>query len=130
MTNRRVTNCPNCGGPLPVSGLKCQFCGTRVVDLTMIDFEDRDPTMYVFRIPSRMVTQTGVGEGYFYISTWARPELLNLNNECETGEVTSIDPTGVKYFPIPTNRSISFDLTLKAYENPKTREIFKILYEE
>lgn len=96
----------------------------------MIDFEDRDPTMYVFRIPSRMVTQTGVGEGYFYISTWARPELLNLNNECETGEVTSIDPTGVKYFPIPTNRSVSFDLTLKAYENPKTREIFKILYEE
>lgn len=35
---KRRTNCCNCGAALPVSAPKCEFCGTRNIDLTMIDF--------------------------------------------------------------------------------------------
>lgn len=34
---KRRTNCCNCGAALPVSAPKCEFCGTRNIDLTMSD---------------------------------------------------------------------------------------------
>lgn len=48
---KNKTNCPNCGAALPQFGGKCEFCGTRIVDLTAIDFDCADPTMFILRMP-------------------------------------------------------------------------------
>lgn len=110
MGNRRTTNCPNCGAALPVSGLKCEFCGTRIVDLTMIDFDSKEPTIYVLKRP-----KVDADTPSCYIYVYARAESLNFNTEvcCFDGRP-----------------DCTFDLVLRAYENPDTHEMFKVCYEE
>lgn len=70
------TNCPNCGGPLPINGLKCEFCGTRIIDLTMIDFDSEEPAMFVLKAPKYMVKDNDV-----YITMMAHPELESITME-------------------------------------------------
>lgn len=70
------TNCPNCGGPLPINGLKCEFCGTRIIDLTMIDFDSEEPAMFVLKAPKYMVKDKDV-----YITMLAHPELESITME-------------------------------------------------
>lgn len=76
------TNCPNCGAALPQFGGKCEFCGTRVVDLTMLDFDTREATMFLLNLP-RSVT----GDQKATISMWARPELNSVTMEQESKEI-------------------------------------------
>ena len=130
MGNRRITNCPNCGAALPVSGLKCEFCGTRVIDLTMIDFDSDEPAMYVFKVPTRLTPRIGDNTGHCYVSTWAKPELLGIDNTYQTESVVAMSGTRITEFPIRSHETLSFNLTLKAYEDPNTHEMFKVLYEE
>ena len=130
MGNRRITNCPNCGAALPVSGLKCEFCGTRVIDLTMIDFDSDEPTMYVFKVPTRLTPRIGDDTKPCYISTWAKPELVGIDHIYQTESVIAMSGSKKRYFPLPPRETLTFNLTLKAYENPDTHEMFKVCYEE
>lgn len=77
------TNCPNCGAALPQFGGKCEFCGTRVVDLTMLDFDTDEAAMFLLNLP-RSVT---CGQKAT-ISMWAHPELNSIYVEQETREIS------------------------------------------
>lgn len=76
------TNCPNCGAALPQFGGKCEFCGTRIVDLTMLDFDTNEAAMFLLNLP-RSVT----GGQKAMISMWAHPELNSVTMEQETQEI-------------------------------------------
>lgn len=97
----RRTNCPNCGGPLPVKGSKCEFCGTRVIDLTMIDFDSNEPTMFLLNMP-RSVT----GGQKATISMWARPELNSITME--------------------TSSEIAFEMSLRPFADPRDWSLYKL----
>ena len=76
------TNCPNCGAALPQFGGKCEFCGTRVVDLTMLDFDTDEAAMFLLNLP-RSVT----GGQKAMVSMWARPELNSVTVAQEPQEI-------------------------------------------
>jgi hypothetical protein len=50
------TNCINCGAAKEVSDLQCPFCGTRYVDMTVLDpFTDK-PIYIQFRKNGKIIT--------------------------------------------------------------------------
>lgn len=80
---KRRTNCCNCGAPLPVSAPKCEFCGTRNIDLTMIDFGADEPVNFVFKMPSNIKVLNRDG-AEIYMSMLGRPVLEGITQECDT----------------------------------------------
>lgn len=116
------TNCPNCGGPLPINGLKCEFCGTRIIDLTMIDFDSNEPTMFVLKAPKYLVQDKDV-----YISMWARPELESISMENETAYV--LNARGERLCPIDVSRSVAFEMSLHPYADPKSNKLYTLTIE-
>lgn len=73
------TNCPNCGAALPQFGGKCEFCGTRIIDLTMIDFDSGEPCTFALRLPKRL------GGGVIY--TLALPKLEDITLDTTYREI-------------------------------------------
>lgn len=116
------TNCPNCGGPLPVNGLKCEFCDTRIIDLTMIDFDSDAPTMFVLKAPKYMVQDKDV-----YISMWARPELESISVENETAY--ALNARGERLCPIDVSHSVAFEMSLHPYADPKSNKLYTLTIE-
>lgn len=119
---KKRTNCPNCGGPLPVNGLKCEFCGTRVIDLTMIDFDCTEPTMFVLKAP-KFFSQNGD----VYISMWARPQLESISMEEDT--VSVYDGRGNSVCTFPTSREVAVGMTLRPCADPKTNTLYSLTIE-
>ena len=99
------TNCPNCGGPLPINGLKCEFCGTRIIDLTMIDFDSEEPAMFVLKAPKYMVKDKDV-----YITMLAHPELESIT--MESNESYVVNARGEKVCAFDASRSVAFGMSL------------------
>lgn len=97
------TNCPNCGAALPQFGGKCEFCGTRVIDLTAIDFDCADPTMFVLRMPKSI---SGFDGGPVLLSMWAKPELESVTMEID--------------------QQVAFEMTLRPYVDPRDNSMFKL----
>lgn len=54
MKNR---NCPNCGAPYELSVNKCPYCGTLYYDLSMIDFDSREPIFLTIKKDGYLITQ-------------------------------------------------------------------------
>lgn len=120
---KRRTNCPNCGGPLPVSGLKCEFCGTRIIDLTMIDFDSDAPTMFVLKAPKYMVQDKDV-----YISMWARPELESISMERDERYV--VNARGERVCSCDVSNSVAFEMSLHPCTGPKNDTLYTLTIEE
>ena len=40
MTDMNITNCPNCGAPLDITG-RCKYCGTNVKIVNSLDFNNK-----------------------------------------------------------------------------------------
>ena len=114
------TNCPNCGGPLPVGGHKCEFCGTRIIDLTMIDFDNDEPTMFLLNLP-RSIT----GGQKAMISMWARPELNSI-----TVESSYVDVYGDKGYDrsitVPGESQVAFEMALRPLADPRDWSVCKL----
>ena len=63
-----LKNCPNCGGTLDDNG-RCQYCGTKVYDFLIADFDNPKPIWLRFKshgnihmVPARLIsTETRMG---------------------------------------------------------------------
>ena len=122
---KRKTNCPNCGGPLPVDGLKCEFCGTRVIDLTMIDFDCQEPTMFILKLPKYINVN-----GNMYLSMWAKPQLDSFVQERNDIDVYG-GPDNNVVLRVPQSPEITFEMSLHPCRNPyDNKKFFTIIKED
>lgn len=120
---KRKTNCPNCGGPLPVNGFKCEFCGTRVIDLTMIDFDCEEPTMFILKLPKYINKN-----GNMYLSMWAKPQLDRYVQE--TNSINIYGGLGDNVILRTQSPEITFEMSLHPCRNPNdNKTIFTITKE-
>lgn len=117
------TNCPNCGGPLPINGLKCEFCGTRIIDLTMIDFDSDAPAMFVLKAPKYMAQDKDV-----YISMWARPELESISMERDERYV--VNARGERVCSFDVSNSVAFEMSLHPCTGPKNDTLYTLTIKE
>lgn len=69
-----TTNCKNCGAALDIWAPKCEFCGTRNINLTAIDFSSNEPVNFIFKMPSNIKIIDKEGQEV-YLSTLAVPSL-------------------------------------------------------
>ena len=115
------TNCPNCGAALPQFGGKCEFCGTRVVDLTMLDFDAAEPTMFLLRLPKNI---TGEDDRRILISMWAHPELKSITMEPET--TYCYGRNGVVLTSFTTEPQVAFEMSLHPCADPRDNSMFKV----
>lgn len=116
---QRRTNCPNCGAALPEVGGKCEFCGTRVVDLTMLDFDTQEPTLFLLNLP-RSIT----GGPKAMISMWAQPELNAMT--VETEDHYCYDHYGNKLASFTAERQAAFEMTLRPRADPNDDSLYKL----
>lgn len=115
------TNCPNCGAALPQFGGKCEFCGTRVVDLTMLDFDAQEPTMFLLRLPKSI---TGEDGRRVLISMWAHPQLESMTMEPET--VYCYGRNGEQLTSFTTSMQVAFGMSLHPCSDPRDNSMFKV----
>lgn len=71
------TNCKNCGAALDIWSPKCEFCGTKNVNLTALDLASGEPANFIFKMPSnmRVVDKNGAD---VYLSILAIPSLETI----------------------------------------------------
>ena len=74
------TNCCNCGAALDIFAPKCEFCGTKNINMTELDLASGEVANFIFKLPNNITVN-----GNMYMSMLAVPEL-------ETLEMTS-EPT-------------------------------------
>ena len=48
------TNCKNCGAALDIWSPKCEFCGTKNVNLTALDLDSGEPVNFIFKMPGNI----------------------------------------------------------------------------
>lgn len=113
------TNCPNCGGPLPINGLKCEFCGTRIIDLTMIDFDNEEPTMFVLKAPKYMVKDKDV-----YITMLAHPELKSVT--MENNEAYILNARGERICSYSLGINAAFEMSLHPCVAPSSNTLYTL----
>ena len=77
------TNCKNCGAALDIWSPKCEFCGTKNVNLTALDLASGEPANFIFKMPSnmRVVDKNGAD---VYLSILAIPSLEAVPNKFVT----------------------------------------------
>ena len=51
------TNCPNCGAPIEKLNDKCAYCGTLYYDLSLIDFDSKEPFFLTIKKNGMLITQ-------------------------------------------------------------------------
>ena len=115
----RKTNCPNCGAALPEVGGKCEFCGTRVVDLTMLDFDAREPTMFLLNLP-----QSITGGFKATISMWAQPVLESMI--MENDDRYCYNHRGDKLAAFTAEQQVAFEVSLHPCAAPNDLSLFKL----
>lgn len=72
------TNCCNCGAALDIFAPKCEFCGTKNVNITDIDLASGEAVNFIFKLPNNFNI-----DGNLYMSMLAIPEMktLEMTNE-------------------------------------------------
>ena len=48
------TNCCNCGAALDIFAPKCEFCGTKNINMTDIDLASGEAANFIFRLPNNI----------------------------------------------------------------------------
>ena len=66
------TNCPNCGAALDIFKSKCEFCGTKNINMTDIDLASGEAANFIFRLPHNITDANGQE---VYMSMLAIPKL-------------------------------------------------------
>lgn len=66
------TNCPNCGAALDIFKSKCEFCGTKNINMTDIDLASGEAANFIFRLPHNITDANGQE---VYMSMLAIPRL-------------------------------------------------------
>ena len=81
------TNCCNCGAALDIWKDKCEFCGTKNVNLTALDLASGEPANFIFRLPSNIQVVNELGEE-IYMTTFAIPSLETIEMVNDTCDIT------------------------------------------
>lgn len=76
------TNCKNCGAALDIWKPKCEFCGTKNVNLTAIDLASGEPANFIFKMPSNIKVVNKNNESV-YLSLLAVPSLEMMTMRTE-----------------------------------------------
>ena len=106
------TNCCNCGAALDIFAKKCEFCGTKNVNMTDIDLASGEPANFIFKLPNNITVN-----GDFYMSMLAIPELTTISMDSEKTEIYG----SFGYAPLASyhnNYSLDLGLNLRAVSRP------------
>ena len=102
------TNCCNCGAALDIFAPKCEFCGTKNVNMTDIDLASGEAANFIFKLPNNISVN-----GNFYMSMLAIPELTTISMDSENTEIYG----GFGYTTLASyrsNYSLNLGLNLRA----------------
>ena len=80
------TNCKNCGAALDIWAPKCEFCGTRNINLTSLDLASGEPANFIFKLPSNIRIADKEGADV-YLTTLAIPSLETIQMTCDTMDI-------------------------------------------
>lgn len=106
------TNCCNCGAALDIFAPKCEFCGTKNINMTEIDLASGEAANFIFRLPNNTTIN-----GNMYMSLLAIPELQTISMDSEKTEVYG----GFGCTPLVSynnNYSLNLGLNLRAVSRP------------
>lgn len=106
------TNCCNCGAALDIFAPKCEFCGTKNINMTEIDLASGEAANFIFRLPNNTTIN-----GNYYMSLLAIPELTTISMDSEKTEVYG----GFGNTPLVSynnNYSLNLGLNLRAVSRP------------
>ena len=118
------TNCCNCGAALDIWLPKCEFCGTKNVNLTALDLASGEPANFIFKMPNnmRVVDKNGAD---IYLSLLAIPSLETITMMSE--------PTyfygGLGNKPLAYTNNYSMDMQLKLTTVSQKRNDKEVLCE-
>lgn len=106
-------NCPNCGAPYEIEGVRCPYCGTAYFDMSMINMDAHEPFFLKIKVNGMLITQL------------VMPTATTFEQEEET--LTCYGGFGnVALSKLPVTRSLSTDLSFKAIVNQKDNTLAKI----
>lgn len=80
------TNCCNCGAALDIFQPKCQFCGTKNINLTDIDLASGEAANFIFRMPKNITVVDEQGHE-MYMSILAVPELTTVEMKSDVVDI-------------------------------------------
>ena len=111
-------NCPNCGAPLDPFKYKCEYCGTSIIDLGVLDLDN--PCYVKFRTHdlcgrSVIVSALVVGKAEIEVSS-------------EKLDVT--DWAGNVVRKITTNKRGTIHMDLDCLVNPENESLYQIIMED
>lgn len=72
------TNCCNCGAALDIFAPKCEFCGTKNINMTELDLASGEAANFIFKLPNGTTIN-----GNMYMSMLAVPELQTIQMTSE-----------------------------------------------
>ena len=72
------TNCCNCGAALDIFAPKCEFCGTKNVNMTELDLASGEAANFIFKLPNNITVNDNM-----YMSMLAVPELQTIEMTSE-----------------------------------------------
>ena len=105
------TNCCNCGAALDIFSPKCEFCGTKNINMTEIDLDSGEAANFIFKMPKNII---GSDDKQLYMSVLAIPELKSMEITSNPVTITGgWSNTKLAYY---NNRSFELGLNLHAVE--------------
>lgn len=108
------TNCCNCGAPLDILKSKCEFCGTKNINLTEIDLASGEAANFIFKLPNNFKDLKGAE---IYLSMLAVPEIQTIEIRNESTDV--YDGFHTKIASIINNSTIGLGLNLRTIPKPQ-----------
>ena len=97
------TNCPNCGAPYETLQYKCPYCGTLYLDLSMINFDEKEPFFLTIKTNGMLLTQKVIPETATFESTsdtvYATGGLNDTRLACFTTAIRN--ETNIQFVAVP-----------------------------
>lgn len=106
------TNCCNCGAALDIFAPKCEFCGTKNVNMTEINLASGEAANFIFKLPNNIKNAKG---NAVYLSMLAVPELQTLQITNDTTDIYG--GWGDTKLAVVNNSSLEMGLNLRAVTN-------------
>ena len=100
------TNCPNCGAPYETLQYKCPYCGTLYLDLSMINFDEREPFFLTIKKDGMFLTQKVMPETATFESHSDNVYMTGgLNDRRLAVFTTGIrNETNIQFIAVPMNK--------------------------
>ena len=118
------TNCRNCGAPLDILKSKCEFCGTKNVNLTEIDLASGEAANFIFKLPNYFKDIEGAE---IYLSMLAVPELQTMEMRSEPTYIYGgWNDTKLAYMD---NSTLELGLNLRAVTRPQHNSLCDLTIE-